>query len=86
MHASFSFHHSNLQLAYTTQAWIGNVKTYGIKANICNAYSNATYKFMSLLPLLVLQILIDPLLLAFLPLSYYLCESLSPFIIDDHKR
>ena len=53
MHASFSFHHSNLQLAYTTQAWILKLKTCAIQANIWNAHSNATYKFMSLLPLLV---------------------------------
>ena len=26
MHASFSFHHSNLQLAFTTQAWNFNLK------------------------------------------------------------
>jgi hypothetical protein len=26
MHASFSFHQSILQLAYTTQAWIWNLK------------------------------------------------------------
>ena len=62
MHASFSFQHSNLQLAYTTQAWIFEIKTHAMQANICNAHSNAPYKFMSLLPpSCVLKILIDPL-------------------------
>ena len=65
MHASFLFHHSNLQLAYTTQAWIGNLKTCAIQANICNAHTNATYKFMSFPPTCVLQILIDPLTMSF---------------------
>ena len=46
MHASFSFHHSILQLAYTTQAWISKFKTCAMQANIWNAHSNATYKFM----------------------------------------
>ena len=53
MHASFSFHHSNLQLAYTTQAWMLKFKTCAMQANIWNAHSNAPYKFMSLLSLLV---------------------------------
>ena len=53
MHASFSFHYSNLQLAYITQAWISKFKTYAMQANIWNAHSNASYKFMSLLPLFV---------------------------------
>ena len=48
-----SFHHSTLQLAYTTQAWMWKFKTYVMQANIWNAHSNAPYKFMSLLPLLV---------------------------------
>ena len=53
MHASFSFHHSILQLAYTTQAWILKFKTCAMQANIWNAHSNASIKFMNLLPLLV---------------------------------
>ena len=40
-------------LAYITQAWKGNLKTCAMQANICNAHTNATYKFMSLLLLLV---------------------------------
>ena len=53
IHASFSFHQSNLQVAYTTQAWILNLKTCAIQANIWNEHSNASIKFMSLLSLLV---------------------------------
>jgi hypothetical protein len=34
MHAGSLFHHSNLQLAYTTQAWNFNLKTYAMQANI----------------------------------------------------
>ena len=34
MHASFLFYHSNLQLAYTTQAWILKFKTCAMQANI----------------------------------------------------
>ena len=71
MHARFLFYHSNLQLEYTTQAWILKFKTCAMQANIWNAHSNASYKFMSLLPpTCVLKILIDPL-----PLSY-----LSPYV------
>ena len=51
MHVSFLFHHSNLQLAYTTQAWILKFKTCAMQANIWNA----PYKFMSLLPYLFAQ-------------------------------
>ena len=37
----------------TIQTWILTFKTCSMQANIWNARSNATYKFMSLLPLLV---------------------------------
>ena len=54
-------------------------RTCAMQTNICNAHINATYKFMSLLPLLVcFKILIDPLTMSFHlfspPISYYLCE------------
>ena len=41
MHASFSFHHLNLQLAYTTQAW-----NFKIKKNLCHAskHMKCTFK------------------------------------------
>ena len=66
-----SFHHSILQLAYTTQAWILKFKTCAMQTNIWNAHSNAPYKFMSLLPpTCVLKNLIDPF-----PLSYF-----SPYV------
>ena len=91
MHASFAFLQSILQLAYTTQAWIKNLKTYAMQANICNAHTNASNKFMSLLPpTCVLQILIDPLPLPF----HFVCSPyltifvnyFSPFGIKYHKR
>ena len=79
MHASFWFYHSDLQLTYTTQAWILKFKTYAVQANIWNAHSNAPYKFMSLLPLLVcFKILIDPYLspyVKFSPYHLHLCFS-----------
>ena len=34
MHARFSNHHSNLQLAYITQAWIFEFRTYVMQENI----------------------------------------------------
>ena len=96
MHASFSFYHSNLQLAYITQAWILKFKTCAMQANIWNAHSNASTKFMSFHPLLMCsKFFIDPL-----PLSYLspyvnfstLCylftifvHYFSPFVINDHK-
>ena len=89
MHASF---HSSfkLLLAYTTQAWIWNLKTCVMQANICNAHSICNIQVYELAPpTCVLQILIDPLTMSFhlfAPLSYYLCESLSPFGIKYHKR
>ena len=55
MHARFSNHHSNLQFAYITQAWIFEFRTYVMQVNIWNAHSNAPYKFMSLLPYLCAQ-------------------------------
>ena len=48
-----SFHHSILQLTYITQAWMFKFNTCAMQANIWNAHSNASSKFMSLLPLLV---------------------------------
>jgi hypothetical protein len=39
-------------LAYTTQAWIGNFKTCAMQANICNAHSNTTYKLWACSPYL----------------------------------
>jgi hypothetical protein len=61
-------------LAYTAQAWIGNLKTCVMQANICNAHTNVIYKFMSLLPpTCVLQILIDPL-----PFTYLTIFGFSP--------
>ena len=89
MHASFLFHQSILQLAYTTQAWNFKFKTYAMQANICNAHTNASIKFMSLLPYLCAQILVDPL--AFIHISPLMLPApifvnyFSPFVINDHK-
>ena len=56
-----SFHRSILQLTYITQAWMFKFNTCAMQANIWNAHSNASSKFMSLLPLLVCsKILIYP--------------------------
>ena len=58
-----------------------------MQANICDAHSNATYKFMSLLPLLVcFKILIDPLHLSCYSPILNIWEILSPFVINYHKR
>ena len=94
MHASFLFHQSDLQLVYTAQALIFNLKTCAMQAYIWNAHSNATYKFISLLHLLVCSNL-NWSLLSYL--SPYVKFSLScfsppifmnyfsPFVINDHK-
>jgi hypothetical protein len=48
MHASFSFHQSNLQLAYTTQACYRRKETCAMQANICNAYSKCNIQVYEL--------------------------------------
>ena len=48
-----SFHYSILQLTFITQAWMCKFNTCAMQASIWNAHSNAPYKFLSLLPLLV---------------------------------
>ena len=88
MHTSFLFHHSNLQLAYTTQACILKFKTCGMQENIWNAHSNATYKFMSLLPLLVCSNFNwSPYFHISAPMSsfHYLCALLLHLYLNDHK-
>jgi hypothetical protein len=98
MHASFSFHHPNLQLAYTTQEWNFNLKLVPCK----QAYEmhiqmhHQVYELAP--PTCVLKILIDPLTLSYfslcqssLPLSDYFSPLslislfLSPFVINDHE-
>ena len=73
MHASFYFINHFLQSNIHHTRMDMEFKTCAMKANICNAHTNATYKFMSL---------IDPLTMSFHlfapPISYYLCEFLSP--------
>ena len=66
MHASFSFHHSNLQLAYPTQAWISKFKTCAMQAKHMKCTFKCTIQVHELAPpTCVLKILIDPF-----PLSY----------------
>ena len=65
MNASFSFHHSNLQLAYSTQAWILKFKTCAIQANIWNAHSKCNIQVYELAPPTCVQFLIDPLTISF---------------------
>ena len=76
MHASFLFHHPNLQLAYTTQAWILKFK------NLCHASKHVKCTFKCTIqvhelapPTCVLKVLIDPF-----PLSYYSYVKFSPCI------
>ena len=84
MHASFLFYHSNLQLAYTTQAWILEFKTCGMQTNIFKCI-HQVYELAP--PTCVLKILIDPLLFHISsPMSiyppllsfHYLCTIFSP--------
>jgi hypothetical protein len=94
MHDSFSFHHSNLQLAYTTQAWDFNLKlvlckhTYEIHIQMQHTSLWACSHY------LCAQILIDPLTFIFspyvkvLPLCHIFLIFVyyfSPFIINDNK-
>ena len=82
MHASFLFHHSNLQLAYTTQAWILKFK------NLCHAskHMKCTFKYTIQVyelapPTCVLKILIDPLPLSYLSpcVNFSICPHLLSF-------
>jgi hypothetical protein len=66
-------------------------ETYAMKANICNAYANATYKFMSLLPLLVCfknnkNLIDDPFPFIIMFHTHIFVNYFSPFVIKDHKR
>ena len=53
MHASFHFINHFLQSSIHHTSMDMEFKTCAMQANICTAHSNAAYKFMSLLPLLV---------------------------------
>ena len=71
MHASFSFHHSILQLSYTTQEWISKFKTCAMQAKHMKCIFKCTIQVHELAPpTCVLKILIDSF-----PLSY-----LSPYV------
>ena len=66
MHARFSFHHSNLQLAYTTQVWILKFKTCAMQAKHMKCTFKCTIQVHELAPpTYVLKILSDSF-----PLSY----------------
>ena len=94
MHASFSLHHSNLKLAYTTQAWNFKFKTCAMQKHM-KCTSKCINQVYVLAPLTcVLKILIDPLTFSYLSpyvkvlplchLTLSLCN-FSPFVINDHK-
>ena len=88
MHATFSFHHSNLQLAYTTQAWIFKFK------NLCHASKHMKCTFKCTIqvhelapPTCVLTILIDPFSLSYFspyvkysPFVHYFLSSSTIFV------
>ena len=50
MHASFSFHHSILQLSYTTQAWILKFKTCAMQAKHMKCTFKCTIQVHELAP------------------------------------
>ena len=91
-----SFHHSILQLAYTTQAWILKFKTCAKQANIWNVHSKCNIQVYELAPhTCVLKIFWSPYfviflspyianIFVFLPISISLL--FSPIVINDHKR
>ena len=57
----FVFHHSNLQLAYTTQAWISKFKTCAMQAKHMKCAIKCTIQVHELAPpTCVLKILVDP--------------------------
>ena len=77
MHASFSFHHSNLQLAYTIQAWI-------LKLVPCKQIYEMHIQMQHIShelapPTCVLKILIDPF-----PLSYLSSYIKFSFLLSFH--
>jgi hypothetical protein len=90
MHASFSFHHSNLQLAYTTQAWNFNLKLVPCKQTYEMHIQMHQSSLRACSPYLCAQILIDPLslsyfspyvkVLPFVMFSLSLCISPPPLI------
>jgi hypothetical protein len=72
-------------LAYTTQEWIGNLKTYALQANICKCTYKCNIQVYELAPpTCVFQILIRSpyntmsFHLFAPPSSYYLCEFSPP--------
>ena len=84
MHASFSFHLLNLQLAYITQTWIFK-KSCAMQVNNMKCTFKCTIQVYELAPpTCVLKILIDPFPL---PISLPLCQnfplvvfSVSPYV------
>ena len=50
MYASFLFHHSILQLSYTTQAWISQSKTYAMQAKHMKCTFKCTIQVHELAP------------------------------------
>jgi hypothetical protein len=88
MHASFSFHHSNLQLACTTQAWNFNLRLVPCKHIYVMHIQMQHASLWVCSPYLCAQILIDPLIFIFLSLCHLFTifvHFFSPFVINDHK-
>ena len=101
MHASYHIINQILQLAYTIQACISNLKTYAMQAStwLCT-YQIQPIKVHELaLPTCVLLLSknfdpshflnVAPSLSIFMSksnFSQYLCTNLSPFVIHFHKR
>ena len=90
MHARFLFHHSNLQLAYTTQAWNLNLKLVPCKQTYEMHIQMHQSSLWACSPLLVCSNFNFNWSLSFvisLPLCHLtlsLCN-FSPFVINDHK-
>jgi hypothetical protein len=95
MHASFSFHHSNIQLAYTTQACISNLNLTNVSKNMWMHIQMHQTTLWACSPYLCAQILIDPPTLIYLfpyvkvlPLCHLFTifvHYFFPFVINDHK-
>jgi hypothetical protein len=79
MHASTSFHHSSIILAYTTQARVTNLKLVQMQASTCKMHIQMQQSCSwACSPYLCAQILIDPfpMLIVFMFISpqLYLCD------------
>jgi hypothetical protein len=101
MHASYQLIIQVLQLAYTTQACISNLKTYAMQAStwICTTQMHSIKVHELALPTCVLLLSKNfdpsqflnvapscPLSMSKFNFPWYLCTNLSSLIINFHKR